>query len=276
MKNKIIAAGAILIVCVIILGAVFAVKENKARIPVISVKEHGMVVMPGDTVDTKDLVDVIVKGDYDYECRIVYGDDCCDMDENGVLSILDNGQTAMSTVCLECIAVGSTNRSCSERVYIDVKNPISENNSYEASASDVRFRIYNALKDNGNGVFKRGEGPADNDYEIIFHSVDSVNSVDELEEEIKRYAKEKYMLDEAASGYTSDSVVLSSGTKARKITFTTIRSEGKYLTPESSGTFVRVVIYAFGEGERYFFIEDNSPWCAEYELEQTANTVIIS
>ena len=73
------------------------------------------------------------------------------------------------------------------------------------------------MSDNGNGVFEsRGEYTSGN-YEIIFHSADSVSSIDELETEIIKYAKEKYALDKTKGGYTSDNVVLSSGIKARKI-----------------------------------------------------------
>lgn len=273
MKNKTKAIAAILTLCVII-GAVFAVREYKARIPVITVKEYGLLVKPGDTVDTNELVEVKVKGDYDYECEIEYGHDSCEMDEDGVLHIIDNGQTAISSISLEYSVTGSANRSCTDWVSITVQNPINENNSYEVSGADVSFRVYNCLTDQGNGVFKRGDGFSDNDYEIVFHSSDTTGSMDELEQDVKRYAKEKYLMNEEASDYNAEDVVLSSGKKARKITFDVIRSEGKYLEMGGSGGLVStVVVYAFGEGGRYFFIDDNKTWGAEYEMEQIANSV---
>ena len=273
MKNKIIAIAAILTVCVII-GAVFAVRDHRARIPVITVKEHSLLVKPGDTVDTNELVEVKVKGEYEYECNIEYGHDSCEMDDDGVLHIIDNGQTAMSTISLEFTATGSADKSCTDWININVQNPINENNSYEVSYTDVSFRVYNNLTDQGNGVFKRGDGFADNDYEIVFHSIDNVSSMDELEKEIKRYAKEKYLMNEETADYRSEDAFLSSGKKARKITFTVMRGEGKYLELEGSGGLIStVVVYAFGDEDRYFFIEDNKTWGAEYEMEQVANSV---
>ena len=155
-----------------------------------------------------------------------------------------------------------------------MQNPLSEINSYEATVSDVHFRMYNDLEDQGNGVFRCGDGSYDSDYEIVFHYADSVSSMDELEKEIKRYAKEKYLLDEADESFTSEDVVLSSGEKARKISFLALRSEGKYLVyRESSGLVVNVAVYAFCKGDRYFFIDDDNSWRADYEMEQIANSV---
>ena len=274
MKNIIKTIAAILAVCVILAGAVFAAREYKARIPVITVKEYNLVFSPGDTVDTGELVEVNVKGDYEYDCNMEYERKCGEMDDNGVLRILDNGQTAMDTIILNYTATGSVHKSTSESVHIIVQNPISADNSYEVSVSDVRFRDYNNLEDQGNGVFKRGDGLSVDDYEIVFHSADSVSSMDELEKEIKRYAKEKYLLNEETNNYRSEDVVLPSGKKARKIAFSAIRNEGKFLELRgSSGLLSTVVIYAFSEGDRYFFIDDCNSWGTEYEMEQIANTV---
>ena len=273
MKSKIKAIAAILAACVIIACAVFAVREYKARIPVITVKENNLLTVPGDTVDTNELIDVQVKGEYECKCKITVERECCDLDENGILRILDNGQTAMDTIILTYTATGSANKSSDEDVFIIVQNPISENNSYEASVSDVSFRVYNNLKDQGNGVFKRGEGIYIDDYEITFHSVDNVSDMDGLDAEIKRYAKEKYLFDEERTDYRSEDVVLDSGKKTRKISFTAIRSEGKYMPKESGGLMVLVTIYAFGEDGRYFFIDDDNSWGSGYEMDQIANTV---
>ncbi|MBO4876878.1 MAG: hypothetical protein J5501_02600 [Ruminococcus sp.] len=53
-----------------------------------------------------------------------------------------------------------------------------------------------------------------------------------------------------------------------------LRSEGKYLVyRESSGLVVNVAVYAFCKGDRYFFIDDDNSWRADYEMEQIANSV---
>lgn len=104
MKRKL---GIALLVCVFVLGAFFAIKEYKAHIPVITVKQFAYTAKVGDTIDTHDLIDFKVKGKYDYICNLEYGRESCDMDENGVLHILDNGKTAMSTIDLEYIVTGS-------------------------------------------------------------------------------------------------------------------------------------------------------------------------
>ena len=279
MKRKL---GIALLVCVFLLGAYFAIKEYKARIPVITLKQLGYYAAVGDTIDTHDLIDIKVKGKYEYKCNLKYGRESCDMDENGVLHILDNGKTALNTIVLEYIATGSVKKSSRAWLHINVKNPINENNSYETSVSDVSFRVYNNMTDQGKGVFTNANVQSADYYDIAFHSAYTVNSMDELEKEIKKYAKEKYLLNESDSeyyDYKSEDVVLSSGKKARMIRFSALRSEGEYLPPRgSSGFSICVTVYAFCEGDRYFFIDDSNPWSSEsgYEMEQIANTVTYS
>jgi hypothetical protein len=271
MKKKL---GITLLMCVLVLGAYFVIKEYKARIPVITVKQFAYNASVGDTIDTHDLIDLKVKGKYEYKCNLEYGRESCDMDDNGVLHILDNGKKAVSTIELEYVVKGSVKKSSRALVHIIVENPMNENNSYETSVSDVSFRVYNNVTDQGKGVFTCYNKPSVDYYEIVFHSVDTVNSMDELEKEIKKYAKETYLLNETDSDYKSEDVVLSSGKKARKINFSALRSEGEFVPPrESSGLCIYVTVYAFGEGDRYFFIDDNNPWYSTYEMEQIANSV---
>lgn len=223
MKRKI---GIALLVCVFVIGAFFAIKEYKSRIPVITLKQFAYNAAVGDTIDTHDLIDIKVKGKYEYKCNLEYGRESCDMDENGVLHFLDNGKTAMSTIELEYIVTGSVKKSSRALLHINVENPMSENNSYETSVSDVSFRVYNNMTDQGKGVFTYSNVQSVDYYDIAFHSADTVNSMDELEKEIKKYAKEKYLLNETDSEYKSEDVVLSSGKKARIINFSALRSEG--------------------------------------------------
>lgn len=101
-------------------------------------------------------------------------------------------------------------------VSIKVENPMNGNNSYETSVSDVSFRVYNNMTDQGKGVFTYSNLSSIQYYDIVFHSVATVNSMDELEEGIKKYAKEKYLLNETDNdyfNYKSKDVVLSSGKK---------------------------------------------------------------
>ena len=272
-KSNVIVGALITAAALAVIGIIiFAVKESEARTPVILIKEQNGFYKPGDTIDINDLVEVKVKGEYVLEGRILAGDEYCELDGNGILHILDHGQQAMNTIDVECTATGSNRKSVSERVYFDVQNPINDSNSYEVTVSSISFRVYNNLKDQGNGVFARGEGLADKDYEIIFHSSDTAGDIDKLETEIREYAREKYSMSDAE--YESEDVVLDSGEKARRITFSTIRTEGNnYTNGDVSGLYVRVVIYAFNKGNQRFYIEDNNSWCSQYEAEQIANTI---
>ena len=104
MKIKTIVP--LLIVCVLVLGVIIAVKNPKAQMPVINVKEYSLLTVPGDTVDTNTLINVTGKGEYDIKCGIEYGSESGDLDENGILHILDNGQSAMNTIILEFVVTG--------------------------------------------------------------------------------------------------------------------------------------------------------------------------
>lgn len=75
--------------------------------------------------------------------------------------------------------------------------------------------------------------------------------------------------------YSVEDVTLSSGKTVRVIKFSCMKdSNGEYYAwGTSGGTAITVVIYAFCEDERQFFIVDNREWAPSYEMEQIANTV---
>ncbi len=258
VKEYIIVIAVVLAIFAVIAGCVLAVKEYKARIPVLTV-EYAVNAKPGDAIVMDDLVAVDVKGDYDVEYEIWAGHEWGYIDDDGVLHIQDNGKRALGTILLDVTATGSLNQSSNESISVIIQNEINENNSYEVTYSGISLRMYNGLEDQGNGVF-RGS-----DYNVSIHVVDDANDFDELEEEVKEYAKENYSVACTTEDYyTAEDITLSSGKTVRAISFS---------CTNSGGTIITVVIYAFCEEEHRFFIVDNHAWAPRYEIEQIANTV---
>ncbi len=269
MKKKyIITIAVVLAVCLVIAGCVLGVEEYKARIPALTV-EYTVNAKPGDTIVIDDLVAVDVKGDYEIVYEIWAGHEWGYIDDDGMLHIQDDGKRANGTIIVDVTATGSLNQSSNESISVIIQNEINENNSYEVTYSDIRFRMYNYLEDQGNGVF-RGNG-----YDVSIHVVDEANDLDELEEEVKEYVKENYSVAcTPEDNYKAEDITLSSGKTVRAISFSCIESEGEYYAHETSGgTVIPVVIFAFCEEEHRFFIADNHTWNSWYEIEQIANTV---
>lgn len=276
MKKTIGVVIGIIAVIAAIVGVRAGIKEYNAHTPVITVSERYTTVKPGDVLDIHDFVDVKVKGEYEFEIVPRYGDKYYELDDDGIIHFLGGDQQAVTLICLECIATGSFHQSDNEWVNFQTLNEIDESNSYEATAAGVRFRVYNNLKDQGNGVFQFGTKPSDNAYEVSVHSVEGVCNMKELEQEIKNYAREKYCMEIDASEYQAEDITLVSGKKARRITFETLYDNGEYVECGSSGGLIGSVgIYAFVEEDRFFFLEDSNSVADTlvFELEQIANTV---
>ena len=269
MKKKyIITIAVVLAVCLVIAGCVLGVKEYKARIPELTV-EYVVYAKPGDAFAIDDLIQVDVKGDYEIEYETWGVPEWGYVDDNEVLHIRDNGMSAKGDIHLNITATGSFNQSDYEIASIVIENEINENNSYEVTYSDISLRMYNELEEQGNGVF------GDLNHDVSIHIADSADNMAELEEEVKKYAEEKYSVTGSPDdNYWAENVTLESGKTVRVIGFSCIKSEGEYYAiGTTGGTHIPVVIYAFCEDEHRFFIVDNHSWASSYEIEQIANTV---
>ena len=223
MKKKyIITIAVVLAICLVIAGCVLGVKEYKARIPELTV-EYVVYAKPGDAFVIDDLIQVDVKGDYEIEYEIWGVPEWGYVDDNEVLHIRDNGMSAKGSIHLNITATGSFNQSDYEIASIVIENEINENNSYEVTYSDISRRMYNEVEEQGNGVF------GDSNHDVSIHIADSADNMAELEEEVKKYAEEKYSVTGSPDdNYWAENVTLESGKTVRVIGFSCIKSEGLF------------------------------------------------
>lgn len=255
------------VIAIGLLACVGSVKKYHDQVPVLTAKDVKEA-RPGNSFTIEDLVDVKCKGEVTYEYGFKGGKDYCTVEEDNVLSIVDDQKTSSGTLWFYINAMGPVAEGDSAEFYLDIFNPISEQNSRKVDVEGAHLRLYNEFEDQGDGVYT--STASGNKKSIYVRYVQNVSDMDAMEEVIKKYLYDAYdtttVKVEDGSEYTSQDIKLSSGKTARKITI-------KYVTPE--GDMVMGVVYAFCEGDLHMFLEDTNPVpaYAEFEMEEIANTV---